>query len=140
VVRLEIAASACGLLAANWLRYQAGIVDARWAFHACRLKNFTKLGILSYIVRNTLTEVINMGRMSKTYTISLPPEMAQEVEQVAREEQRNFSELFREAFRTYQQQREIREITRVQQLLGPKLTARGITTEDQVEKLTYEDR
>jgi metal-responsive CopG/Arc/MetJ family transcriptional regulator len=83
---------------------------------------------------------MNMGRISKTYTISLPPEMAQEVEQVAREEKRNFSELFREAFRTYQQQREIREITKVQQLLGPKLTARGITTEDQVEKLTYEDR
>lgn len=81
-----------------------------------------------------------MKRISKTFTISLPPEMAKEVEAVAREERRGFSELFREAFRFYQQEREIREINRAQLMLGQKLAAKGITSEEQIEQLLYEGR
>lgn len=37
------------------------------------------------------------------YTISLPPELAQKAEALARRDSRTMSELFREAFRTYSQ-------------------------------------
>lgn len=40
-------------------------------------------------------------RKSKVYTISLPPELAQRAEALARRDSRTMSELFREAFRTY---------------------------------------
>ena len=41
------------------------------------------------------------ARKSKVYTISLPPELAQKAEALARRDSRTMSELFREAFRTY---------------------------------------
>lgn len=40
-------------------------------------------------------------RASQTFTISLPPELASEVDRLAAEEHRSRSELFREAFRRY---------------------------------------
>ncbi len=40
-------------------------------------------------------------RTSKTYTISLPPDLASKAEMLARRDSRTMSELFREAFRTY---------------------------------------
>ena len=81
-----------------------------------------------------------MTRAGKTFTISLPSEMAEQVKEIAKEENRNLSELFREAIRVYQQEREIKEIRRVQHLLKPKLAAKGILTEEQIDKLIYEDR
>jgi CopG family transcriptional regulator / antitoxin EndoAI len=44
------------------------------------------------------------ARKSKVYTISLPPELAQRAEALARRDCRTMSELFREAFRTYSAQ------------------------------------
>jgi predicted DNA-binding protein len=41
------------------------------------------------------------SRISKTYTISLPPELASKAEFLARRDSRTMSELFREAFRIY---------------------------------------
>ena len=41
------------------------------------------------------------SRTSKTYTISLPPELAAKAEYLARRDSRTMSELFREAFRNY---------------------------------------
>lgn len=81
-----------------------------------------------------------MNRISKTFTISLPPEMAKEVEETAREEKRGYSELFREAFRIYQQETELREIRRTQLIMEQKLAAQGITSEEKIEQLLYEDR
>lgn len=43
-------------------------------------------------------------RKSKVYTISLPRELAQRAEALARRDSRTMSELFREAFRTYSAQ------------------------------------
>jgi CopG family transcriptional regulator/antitoxin EndoAI len=40
-------------------------------------------------------------RPSHTFTISLPPDLAAEVDRLAAEEHRSRSELFREAFRRY---------------------------------------
>ena len=44
-------------------------------------------------------------RSSRVFTISLPEDLAKQVEQVAKQESRNISELFREAFRTYRLER-----------------------------------
>jgi len=41
----------------------------------------------------------------RTFTISFPPDLASQVEQLAEQESRTTSELFREAFRTYRAQR-----------------------------------
>jgi CopG family transcriptional regulator/antitoxin EndoAI len=43
-------------------------------------------------------------RRSRVYTISLPPELAQKAEDLARRDSRTMSELFREAFRAYSAQ------------------------------------
>ncbi len=40
-------------------------------------------------------------RSSRVYTISLPAELAQKAEALAKRDSRSMSELFREAFRTY---------------------------------------
>ena len=45
-------------------------------------------------------------RKTKTITFSLPPEMAQQVQDVMREEGRTMSELIREALRNYMEERE----------------------------------
>jgi Arc/MetJ-type ribon-helix-helix transcriptional regulator len=41
-------------------------------------------------------------RNTRVFTISFPEDLAKQVEETARKESRNVSELFREAFRTYQ--------------------------------------
>lgn len=46
-----------------------------------------------------------MARTTVTFTVSLPPEMAAEVESVRKEEHRTRSELIREALRRYFQPR-----------------------------------
>jgi len=52
-------------------------------------------------------------RASRVFTISFPEDLAQQVEQVAQEESRNISELFREAFRTYRLQRAHRTLDKL---------------------------
>jgi hypothetical protein len=44
-------------------------------------------------------------RLSRVFTISMPPEMAAAAELLAKNENRTMSELFREAFRAYHAQR-----------------------------------
>ena len=48
----------------------------------------------------------NMPRTTKTTTFSLIPEMAEQVQEVMREEGRRMSELIREALRDYMEERE----------------------------------
>ncbi len=49
-------------------------------------------------------------RASRVFTISFPEVLAKQVVAVAAEESRNLSELFREAFRTYQMERTQRRL------------------------------
>ncbi len=49
-----------------------------------------------------------MPRTTDTITFSLPPELAQQVRQVVKDEQRTVSELLREAIRLYMEEREWR--------------------------------
>jgi predicted DNA-binding protein len=66
------------------------------------------------------------SRRSKTYTISLPPELASKAEFLARRDSRTMSELFREAFRIYytQQARQtLEEINQYAATRNPKAYA-----------------
>ena len=55
-------------------------------------------------------------RKSKVITFSLPPEMAQQLRQVVKEEDRTVSELLREAIRLYMEEREWRRRERLERL------------------------
>ena len=55
-------------------------------------------------------------RNTDTITFSLPPEMAQHLRQVVKEEDRTVSELLREAIRLYMEEREWRSRERLQRL------------------------
>ena len=55
-----------------------------------------------------------MPRKSKVITFSMPPEMEEQLKQVVEEEGRTVSELLREAFRLYIEEREWRRQGRVQ--------------------------
>ena len=55
-----------------------------------------------------------MPRNTKVITFSLPPEMDEQLRQVVREEGRTVSELLREAFRLYLEEREWRMQERMQ--------------------------
>jgi predicted transcriptional regulator len=71
---------------------------------------------------------IPRARESRVFTISFPKNLAQQVEQVAREEDRNISELFREAFRSYRADRLAKKLVTIrkrvqsasQELPGPE--------------------
>jgi CopG family transcriptional regulator/antitoxin EndoAI len=55
------------------------------------------------------------ARISKTVTISLPPELAAKAELLAKRESRTMSELFREALRRYEQQRSFETLDDIRQ-------------------------
>ena len=63
-------------------------------------------------------------RKTETITFSLPPEMAEQLRQVVKEEDRTVSELLREAIRLYMEEREWRTRERLERL-------RSRTTTDQ---------
>ena len=58
-----------------------------------------------------------MPRKRKTITLSLPPEMDQQLRQVVEEEGRTVSELLREAFRLYMEEKEWRKVRRYERLM-----------------------
>ena len=57
-----------------------------------------------------------MARTTKTITFSLPPDMAERVVEIMKEEGRTMSELVREALRTYMHVRELRGTARYERL------------------------
>ena len=57
-----------------------------------------------------------MPRNTDTITFSLPPETAQQLRQVVKEEQRTMSELIREALRNYIEEREWLRTVRYERL------------------------
>ena len=77
-----------------------------------------------------------MTRTTKTITFSLPPDMAEQVRHVMKEEGRTMSELVREALRVYMDEREWRRLERYGRL---RAREQGTTPED-VERLVDEQR
>jgi len=72
-----------------------------------------------------------MARTSMTFTISLPPEMAEKVRELMKKEKRTRSELFREALRRYLEEQEWKEIVRH----GMMKAEEKRISEDQVEDI-----
>ena len=77
-----------------------------------------------------------MERTTKQFTISLPPEMAEQVVAAAKAESRTISELFREAFRTYRAQC-IQTLLKTSEAEGRRRKHQGYTQDD-VERLIHE--
>ena len=76
-------------------------------------------------------------RTTKTWTVSLPPNLVREAERTAREENRTKSELVREALRLYLDERRWRKLQRKTALQAQAL---GIRTEEDVDRLVHEVR
>jgi metal-responsive CopG/Arc/MetJ family transcriptional regulator len=79
-----------------------------------------------------------MQRTTRQVTISLPPELAEQVAALARAESRTISELFREAFRTYRAGR-VRALLDESQETGRRNRHKGYTEND-VPLLIHETR
>ena len=62
------------------------------------------------------------SRNTDTITFSLPPELAQQLRQVVKEEERTVSELLREAIRLYMEERELRRQDRLERLRSRQTT------------------
>lgn len=71
-------------------------------------------------------------RISKTWTISLPPGMEREATQVAKQERRTKSELIREALRVYLATRQWQSLQKIASL---RARQRGLRSEADVESL-----
>ena len=79
-----------------------------------------------------------MERATKQFTISMPPDLAEQVSATAKAESRTVSELFREAFRTYRALR-IQAILDASQQAGRASRHMGSKPED-IERLIHETR
>ena len=64
-------------------------------------------------------------RKTDTLTFSLPPEMARQLRQVVKEEDRTVSELLREAIRLYMEEREWRRQERLERLKAGQAEQEG---------------
>jgi len=78
-----------------------------------------------------------MGRESKIITISVPPELATEIDRVATEENRTRSDLVREAFREYVTYARWRRLRKIGDQTAKEF---GIRTEADVDRILHEDK
>jgi Arc/MetJ-type ribon-helix-helix transcriptional regulator len=74
-----------------------------------------------------------MGKAVKR-TISLPYEMAKEVEELAREERKTISAVIQEALRVTRRERLKREFYEIQGYWGSKAKGKGILTEKDLKR------
>ncbi|HEY6844715.1 MAG TPA: ribbon-helix-helix protein, CopG family [Terracidiphilus sp.] len=81
---------------------------------------------------------VSRSRASRVFTISFPEDLATQVEEVAKQESRNISELFREAFRTYRLERMQRKLSSTRAAAAARTGSRY--TEEDVEQLVDEIR
>ncbi len=76
-------------------------------------------------------------RSSRVFTISFPEPLAQQVEEIAREENQNISELFRQAFRAY---KVLAMERRLESLRPPTSLNDPVVTEDDIQAFVDEVR
>ncbi|HEY5057098.1 MAG TPA: ribbon-helix-helix protein, CopG family [Acidobacteriaceae bacterium] len=76
-------------------------------------------------------------RLSRTFTVSFPPDLAEQVERLAARESRTTSELFREAFRAYRAAR-IRAM--LDNLHAQTKAESDAYSDDDIERFVDEDR
>jgi CopG family transcriptional regulator/antitoxin EndoAI len=85
-------------------------------------------------------EALNMGRTTKTLTVSLPPDIFDEITSLARLERKTKSELFRDMVRAYEDLLDEARWKKLRQL--GKATARKyrLTSAKDIERLIHEAR
>ena len=81
-----------------------------------------------------------MKKQRVAMTVSVPPDLAEQFEKLAQEEEKSKSQLFRDIFRGYQQRCLEREFYDLQHDGVSLAREQGILTEADVEKWVFEDR
>lgn len=81
-----------------------------------------------------------MGRVSKTITVSLPPQVFNEVEKLAKQERKTKSELFRDMVGVYEDHLDEKRWRRLRRLGRETAKRFNITSEEDIERLVHEAR
>lgn len=81
-----------------------------------------------------------MARTTKTLTVSLPPQLFEEIEKLANEEQKTKSELFREMVRIYEDYLNEKRWRRLRQYGKETAKRLNITSEEDIERIVHEAR
>lgn len=79
-------------------------------------------------------------RTSKVLAVSVPPDIARDFEQLAEQQGRNKSELFREMLRVYRIYQETGRFETLQRYGAAQARAVGVKDEDDVEQLIQQVR
>ncbi len=81
-----------------------------------------------------------MARSTRVLSISVPEQLAEELERMAEEEGVSRSELVRLMARAYKREKFEEGFLRLQRELAGKTRTLGVGTEEEVERLVFEDR
>jgi CopG family transcriptional regulator/antitoxin EndoAI len=81
-----------------------------------------------------------MARATKTLTVSLPPQLYEKVERLARQEHKTRSELFRDMLRVYEDFLDERRWSRLRRTGAESAKKLGVKTEADIERLVHEAR
>lgn len=81
-----------------------------------------------------------MKRPRVPITVSLPSNLAESFEKLAKAESKNKSQLFREMLTTYEQRRQEEHLLNVQRYGAKKARKKGVLTEADVDKLVFQGR
>ena len=81
-----------------------------------------------------------MKRMRVPITVSLPSNLAENFERLAKAEAKNKSQLFREMLTVYERRRREDQFHELQRYGAKKARKKGVLTEAEVEKLVFQGR
>ena len=81
-----------------------------------------------------------MARKTAVLGFSVSPALAREYEELAEREGTSKSDLFRRMVNTYKADREEQEFLRLQRKMTGRVRKTGVLTEEEVERIVFEDR
>ena len=81
-----------------------------------------------------------MARKTAVLGFSVSPALAREYEELAEREGTSKSDLFRRMVSTYKADREEQEFLRLQRKMTGRVRKTGVLTEEEVERIVFEDR
>jgi metal-responsive CopG/Arc/MetJ family transcriptional regulator len=81
-----------------------------------------------------------MSRTAKVIGFSVPPELKNEVESLARKKGISKSSLFRDMVKTYKQREIEREFISLQRSVSREAAKKGFYTEEDIERIVFEGR
>jgi metal-responsive CopG/Arc/MetJ family transcriptional regulator len=81
-----------------------------------------------------------MARQTAVVGFSVPPDLAEEVEAMARAQRVSKSELFRRMVEAYRERLEEEELRRLQGRMSAPTATQRVFTEEEVDALCFEDR